>query len=38
MRLALFLGSLLLALALGVAALQTPSPLGPDTPATGASP
>ena len=37
MRLALFLGSLLLALALGVGASQTPSPRGPDTPATAFS-
>ena len=37
MRLALFLGSLLLALALGVTALQTPSPRGLQTPATAFS-
>ncbi len=37
MRLALFLGSLLLALAIGIAALQTPSPRGPDTPAAAFS-
>ncbi len=34
MRLALFLGSILLALALGVAALQTPAPRGTATPPT----
>ena len=37
MRLALLLGSLALALFMGVIALQTPSPRGPETPATAFS-
>ncbi|CAN5250844.1 M28 family metallopeptidase [soil metagenome] len=37
MRLALFLGSLAIALALGVFALQSPAPRGPDEPATAFS-
>jgi hypothetical protein len=37
MRLALLLGSLALALFIGVIALQTPSPRGPETPAVGFS-
>ncbi|QTC91546.1 M20/M25/M40 family metallo-hydrolase [Brevundimonas goettingensis] len=37
MRLALLLGSLALALFIGVIALQTPSPRGPETPATAFS-